>query len=129
MAKYSKDDLLGLYREALKRQREGGELDKLLQTKPWYVPLKKTKALTELECDTIRAKVTRRRAQGLEVMRVITEKDSLDCYIGFSRVVVDMNAYIGGQIFPFVAELGDLHPPLKRRPLGTEGEYVHVQCI
>jgi len=116
MAQYNEDELLGLYREALELKEQ--ELVKVLQTRSWYVPLQKTNALTKLECDKIRDKVTGRRAQALEVVKLIREKDSLTCYIAFSRVVCDMNEYHGKQIFPFVDKLGDLHPPLKRHPVG-----------
>lgn len=126
MAQYNEDELVGLYRQALELKEQ--ELDNLLQTRSWYVPLQKTNALTKSECDQIRAEVSGRRAQALKVVKVIREKDSLNCYIAFSRVVCDMNEYLGKQIFPFVDGLGDLHPPLNRHPVGKSMYLVLQLC-
>jgi len=126
MAQYCEDELLGLYREALELKEQ--ELDNVLQTRSWYVPLQKTNALTKSECDKIRAEVSGRRARALKVLKVIREKDRLTCYIDFSWVVYDMNEYLGKQIFPFVDGLGDLHPPLKRHPVGKSMYLVLQFC-
>ena len=115
MANFSEDELVSRYRVVLKDQKE--ELGKLLQTKLPYTALQKTNAFTKFECDAIRAKFVERKAQAQEVVKSVREKDTLSCYLAFSRVVCDINEFKGKQIFPFVSELGDLHPPLRRRPL------------
>ena len=115
MANFSEDELVSRYRAVLEDQKE--ELQKLLQTKPSYTALQKTNAFTKFECDAIRAKFSERNAQAQEVVKAVREKDTLSCYLAFSRVVCDINEFKGKQIFPFVNDLGDLHPPLKRRPL------------
>jgi len=114
MANFSEVELVSRYRAALQSQKD--ELEKLLRPKVPFVALQKTNALTKSECDAIKANFEKKdRAQ--EVVKVVREKDTLNCYIAFSRVVCDINEFIGKQLFPFVNELGDLHPPLKRRPL------------
>ena len=115
MANFSEDELVRRYRVVLEDQKE--ELGKLLQTKLPYTALQKTNAFTKLECHAIRAKFADRKAQAQELVKSVREKDILSCYLAFSRVVCDINEFKGNQIFPFVSELGDLHPPLRRRPL------------
>lgn len=114
MAKFSEAELVSQYRVALEDHKD--ELGKLLQTKISFVALQKTNALTKFECDAIKANFER-KDQAQEVVKVIREKDTITCYLAFSRVVCDINEFKGKQLFPFVNELGDLHPPLKRRPL------------
>lgn len=114
MAKFSKAELVSRYRVALEDHKD--ELGKLLRTKISLVALQKTNALTKFECDAIKANFEK-KDQAQEVVKVIREKDTLTCYLAFSRVVCDINEFKGKQLFPFVNELGDLHLPLKRQPL------------
>lgn len=114
MANFSEPELVSRYRVVLEDQKE--ELGKVLQTRLPYTALQKTNAFTKFECDAIRAKFAEKKAQAQEVVKSVREKDTLSCYLAFSRVVCDINEFKGKQMFPFVNELGDLHPPLRRRP-------------
>ncbi len=115
----SQSDYLQLYRSAFDSCRE--ELKDFLTKNRVYKLLLTYGALDEKEKREI-DKLYERRLQVRETLECVRAKDTLRCYIGFSRVVKECSEPTCRQVFPFVHCLRDGHPPLTKR-VQTTGTY------
>ena len=103
--------LLDRFRLVFDRQETATQLKDCLCTKGPCL-LCTTGALTEDELEQVKGSYSKGTDRAREVLRMVREKDSLQCYLGFNNFIWEVNSALGKKLFPFAEYLTE---PLKRR--------------
>ncbi len=118
----SKEDFLRHYRCAFDDNQRG--IEEILRKKVCYHLLRLYHAINEEEEERIE-KQTPWRERPTAAFRIVRGKDTLECYVGCSRVLMDINRAASTEVFPFVRHLRDGHAPLPKRNM-PEGKQIHI---
>ena len=116
---------LEYFRSVFDDQETATQLKDHLYKKSPYELLCLTGALAEGEWGQVQDMFRMGRDRAREVLRIVREKDDLQCYLGFNNVIWEQNGALGKKLFLFTERLRE---PLKRRGRGVVRK-VAIVCL